>query len=162
MTRTWFVTGSSAGFGQALARAALGVGDNVVATARRPDALASLVATAPERALAVAVDVTDRVQIDAAVAAATERFGGVDVRVKRLNRGIEATAYFVGCEGLTNVIKHAAASTASLTAVRHNGSVVVSVTDDGRGGAVKRSGSGLGGLADQDQQAYWGSTAASR
>jgi signal transduction histidine kinase len=73
----------------------------------------------------------------------------VDVRVDRLDRATEATAYFVGCEGLTNVIKHAAASTASLTAVRCNESLVVSVTDDGRGGVVARPGSGLAGLADR-------------
>jgi signal transduction histidine kinase len=77
----------------------------------------------------------------------------VDVRVERLDRAIEATAYFVGCEGLTNVIKHAAASAASLTAVRHNGSLVVSVADDGRGGAAARPGSGLAGLADRVEAA---------
>lgn len=81
MTRTWFITGSSSGFGHALATAALAAGDNVVATARRLDALESLTAQAPHRTLAVALDVTDRVQIDAAVAAATERFGAIDVLV---------------------------------------------------------------------------------
>jgi len=77
----------------------------------------------------------------------------VDVRVERLDRAVEAAAYFVGCEGLTNVIKHAAASAASLTAVRHNGSLVVSVSDDGSGGAVARPGSGLAGLADRVEAA---------
>jgi len=77
----------------------------------------------------------------------------LDVRVERLNRGVEATAYFVGCEGLTNVIKHAAASAASLTATIHNGALVVSVADDGHGGAVARPGSGLAGLTDRVQAA---------
>lgn len=81
MNRTWLITGSSAGFGLALARAALAAGDNVAATARRPAALEALVADAPDRALAVGLDVTDRSQIDAAVAAVTERFGAVDVLV---------------------------------------------------------------------------------
>lgn len=81
MTRTWFITGSSAGFGEALASAALDAGDNVVVTARRVDALAALVDAAPERALALTLDVTDRQQIAAAVGAATERFGGIDVLV---------------------------------------------------------------------------------
>jgi NAD(P)-dependent dehydrogenase (short-subunit alcohol dehydrogenase family) len=81
MTRTWFITGSSAGFGHALASAVLDAGDNVVATARRPETLESLVSRAPDRALAVALDVTDRDRIDAAVTAATERFGGIDVLV---------------------------------------------------------------------------------
>ena len=77
----------------------------------------------------------------------------VDVRVDRLDRATEATAYFVGSEGLTNVIKHAAASAASLTAARHNGSLVVSVADDGHGGAVARPGSGLTGLTDRVEAA---------
>ena len=81
MTRTWLITGCSAGFGQALASAALMAGDNVVATARQADTLAPLVDTAPGRALAVSLDVTDQQQIDAAVTAAEERFGGVDVLV---------------------------------------------------------------------------------
>jgi NAD(P)-dependent dehydrogenase (short-subunit alcohol dehydrogenase family) len=81
MTRTWLITGSSAGFGQAIASAALASGDNVAATARRPQALESLACRAPERALALALDVTDQHQIDAAVTAATERFGRIDVLV---------------------------------------------------------------------------------
>ncbi|MEU3271256.1 oxidoreductase [Saccharomonospora sp. NPDC006951] len=81
MTRTWFITGSSAGFGRALAAAALAGGDNVVATARRPETLKPLVDRAPERALALELDVAEPDQADAAVAAAHERFGGIDVLV---------------------------------------------------------------------------------
>ena len=73
----------------------------------------------------------------------------VDATTERLDSGLEATAYFVGCEGLTNVIKHARASTATLRATRRNGSLVVSVADNGVGGAVARPGSGLDGLADR-------------
>ena len=75
------ITGSSAGFGRALAEAALAAGDRVVATARRPEALDELVAFAPDRALAVELDVTDRGQADAAAVAALDRFGGIDVLV---------------------------------------------------------------------------------
>ncbi len=81
MTRTWLITGSSSGFGHALALAALSPGDNVVATARRPDTLESLARQAPARSLILGLDVTDRDQIKAAIASATERFGGVDVLV---------------------------------------------------------------------------------
>ena len=81
MDRTWLITGSSAGFGRALAHAALAAGDNVAATARRPEALEALVAGTPDRAIAVKLDVTDRSQIDAAVAAAADRFGGIDILV---------------------------------------------------------------------------------
>ena len=85
--RTWLITGSSSGFGRAIADAALERGDRVVATARRPAALDDLVAVAPDRVLAVALDVTERDQIDAAVAAAAERFGGVDVLVNNAGYG---------------------------------------------------------------------------
>lgn len=81
MKRTWLITGASAGFGQAIAAAALATGNNVVATARRPEALDSLVQQAPDRALALELDVTDHDQIAAAVSAAIDRFGGVDVLV---------------------------------------------------------------------------------
>ena len=90
MTRTWLITGSSAGFGQALAYAALRAGDNVVATARQADTLTPLVDTAPGRTLAVTLDVTDEQQIDAAVTAADERFGRVDVLVN--NAGLAWSA----------------------------------------------------------------------
>jgi signal transduction histidine kinase len=62
---------------------------------------------------------------------------------------VEAAAYFVACEALTNAVKHAAASRVALRAVRDNGSLLVSVSDDGVGGAVARRGSGLAGLRDR-------------
>jgi NAD(P)-dependent dehydrogenase (short-subunit alcohol dehydrogenase family) len=83
----WFITGSSAGFGRELARAALERGDRVVATARRPEAVADLVAIAPDRATAVALDVTRQDQIDAAVAVALDRFGRLDVLVNNAGHG---------------------------------------------------------------------------
>lgn len=76
MPQTWLITGSSRGLGRALAEAAVAAGHNVVATARDPQALADL-----EGAHAVALDVTDREQARAAVAAAVERFGRLDVLV---------------------------------------------------------------------------------
>ncbi len=81
MTQTWFITGSSSGFGHELTSAAVTAGHNVVATARDPQTLEALVARAPERVLALALDVTDRDQVDATTKAATEHFGGVDVLV---------------------------------------------------------------------------------
>ena len=68
---------------------------------------------------------------------------------ERVAPGVEAAAYFIACEGLTNVVKHARATAVSLTAVRDNGSLVVSVADDGVGGAAPADGSGLTGLADR-------------
>ena len=60
--RVWLITGASSGFGRAIAVAALAEGDTVAAAARRTDALADLVASAPERVAAVALDVTASAQ----------------------------------------------------------------------------------------------------
>ncbi|GAA3695010.1 hypothetical protein GCM10022204_08460 [Microlunatus aurantiacus] len=73
----------------------------------------------------------------------------VDAGPERAGRTVETAAYFVACEGLTNVIKHADASTATIRAAQHHGSLFLSVTDDGVGGAAVRPGSGLAGLADR-------------
>ncbi len=73
----------------------------------------------------------------------------VDARLERVAPSVEAAAYFVACEGLTNAVKHASASRVSLRAVRENGTLVVSVSDDGVGGAAARRGSGLDGLRDR-------------
>jgi signal transduction histidine kinase len=73
----------------------------------------------------------------------------VDATAERFSPEIEATAYFVACEALTNAVKHAAATTASIAARRENGLLVIEVADDGRGGAEQDAGSGLRGLADR-------------
>jgi signal transduction histidine kinase len=62
---------------------------------------------------------------------------------------VEAAAYFVACEGLTNAVKHAGAEHIQLQVARHDGSLVVSVADDGVGGAAVGRGSGLTGLSDR-------------
>ncbi len=87
-TKTWFITGAATGFGRAFAEHALSRGHRVVATARRVDALADLVATAPDRALAVALDVTKPEQATAAIEAAIVRFGRIDVLVNNAGYGI--------------------------------------------------------------------------
>lgn len=58
----------------------------------------------------------------------------------------EAAAYFVVSEGLANIAKHVGATRASVHARREGDLLVVTVTDDGRGGAVVGDGSGLSGL----------------
>jgi signal transduction histidine kinase len=77
----------------------------------------------------------------------------VPVEVKtpgeRFDRGLEGAAYFIACEGLTNAVKHANATRIALSAGRENGKLVVSVADDGVGGATPIPGSGLSGLFDR-------------
>ncbi|GAA4168227.1 oxidoreductase [Gryllotalpicola koreensis] len=87
---TWFITGCSTGFGRALAEAVLAQGDNAVITARNPDALAELAARHPSTSLALPLDVTDPAQVAAAVDAAEERFGGIDVLVNNAGHGYRA------------------------------------------------------------------------
>jgi NAD(P)-dependent dehydrogenase (short-subunit alcohol dehydrogenase family) len=81
MTQTWFITGSSRGFGRALARAGLEAGDRVAATARRPEQLDELAAAYPDRLQALAMDVTDIAGVGAAISDARQRFGRPDVIV---------------------------------------------------------------------------------
>ena len=64
---------------------------------------------------------------------------------ERFSVGLEAAAYFVACEGLTNAIKHSDATEVVLSAQRSNGHLIVEVTDDGGGGAVDKLGGGLRG-----------------
>ncbi len=73
----------------------------------------------------------------------------VDASVGRVAASVEAAAYFVACEALTNAVKHASASGVAMSAVRENGTLRVCVADDGVGGAVPRRGSGLAGLGDR-------------
>jgi NAD(P)-dependent dehydrogenase (short-subunit alcohol dehydrogenase family) len=86
-SRVWLITGSSSGFGLHIAQAALERGERVVVTARRAESLDDLVASVPDRALAVALDVTRADQIESAVAAALERFGRIDVLVNNAGYG---------------------------------------------------------------------------
>ncbi|MEV8214684.1 SDR family NAD(P)-dependent oxidoreductase [Leifsonia sp. NPDC077715] len=81
MEQTWFITGSSRGFGRALVVAALQAGDRVAATARRPEQLDDLVAEYGDRILPLALDVTDAARAAAALAEARDRFGRIDVIV---------------------------------------------------------------------------------
>jgi signal transduction histidine kinase len=74
----------------------------------------------------------------------------IDVSVGRLPVAVEATAYFVVAEALTNVSKHARAGRAEVTARIEHGTLAVHVRDDGVGGArPDGGGSGLIGLADR-------------
>jgi signal transduction histidine kinase len=74
----------------------------------------------------------------------------LDAQVKeRLPEPVELAAYFVIAEALTNVAKYAKASRATVRIARHDGRLVVEVSDDGVGGADPSGGTGLRGLADR-------------
>ena len=73
----------------------------------------------------------------------------VDAHLDRVQPELESTAYFVASEALTNIAKHAHASTASIRACVENGKLVIEVSDDGVGGAATDGGTGLRGLADR-------------
>ena len=76
----------------------------------------------------------------------------IDVAVGRLPAAVEATAYFVVAEALTNVAKHARAGHAEVTARIEDGTLAVHVRDDGVGGA-RPDGSGLVGLGGPARRA---------
>ena len=67
----------------------------------------------------------------------------------RVAESVEVAAYYVVCESLTNIGKHAHATSASVDVLRTGGRVVVEVVDDGVGGADTERGTGLRGLADR-------------
>src|SRR5690242_14172839 len=86
--RTWFITGASRGFGRSFARAALGAGDRVAATARDTSSLQDLVAEHGDAILPIELDVTDRDAVFAAVADVHDRLGRLDVVVNNAGYGV--------------------------------------------------------------------------
>jgi signal transduction histidine kinase len=73
----------------------------------------------------------------------------IDVERQRFPAGIEATAYFVVSESLTNVVKHSGAERAEVSAKADEGVLRVEIRDDGIGGAAPDGGTGLVGLRDR-------------
>src|SRR5881296_889554 len=78
--KIWFITGASRGMGADFAKAALAAGYAVVATGRNPESVSKALGASDEL-LAAKLDVTSRADADAAVHAAVDRFGRVDVLV---------------------------------------------------------------------------------
>jgi len=92
---------------------------------------------------------------DGGIAAAAEDLAGrfpIDLTLtgvdRRFQPEVEATAWFLACEAVTNAVKHGAAQTIGLAVTAEDGELIVTVTDDGRGGADP-AGHGLRGLADR-------------
>ncbi|MGA2828687.1 MAG: SDR family oxidoreductase [Streptosporangiaceae bacterium] len=85
--KTWFITGTSRGFGREWAIAALDRGDKVAATARDTSSLDDLVAKYGDALLPIQLDVTDREADFAAVRRAHEHFGRLDVVINNAGYG---------------------------------------------------------------------------
>ncbi|MEU6573438.1 SDR family oxidoreductase [Streptomyces sp. NPDC046805] len=88
MSKIWFITGASRGFGRAFTEAALSRGERVAATARDTKALQDLVDVHGDAVLPLTLDVTDRQAVQEAVTAAHERFGRLDVVVNNAGYGL--------------------------------------------------------------------------
>ena len=120
--KTWFITGGSRGFGLRIARLALAQGANVVATARRAEAVVEALGDHPNL-LALPLDVTDEAQARAAAAAAIERFGAIDILLNNAGFGLlgaveEASAADVERVYRTNVFGLLAVTRAVLPYMR--------------------------------------------
>src|SRR5438046_3021262 len=89
--KVWFITGASRGMGVDIARAALDAGNAVVATGRNRERVSSALG-AHDDLLAVKLDVTSFDDAKAAVQAAVDRFGGIDVLVN--NAGTFYAGFF--------------------------------------------------------------------
>jgi NAD(P)-dependent dehydrogenase (short-subunit alcohol dehydrogenase family) len=102
--KTWFITGASRGFGLRIAKLALEQGDNVVATARRADAVTEALGNR-ERLLALPLDVTDEAQANAAVTAAVEAFGSIDVLLNNAGFGLLGAVEEASAEDVERVFR---------------------------------------------------------
>ena len=77
----------------------------------------------------------------------------LDIPDQRLPHHSEATAYYIVSEALTNVSRHAAATSAHVSVRREGGMLRCEVSDDGRGGADPNRGTGILGLRDRAEAA---------
>jgi len=143
----WLITGCSNGFGREFAAVALERGDRVVATARDVSRLADLAAGREDRCLAIALDVTDPVQVADAIVRAKARFGRIDVLVNNAGRGFfgaveEASDAEVRAVYELNVFGLIAMTRAVLPGMRRRRSGAI-VNISSIGGLVGREGSGI-------------------
>jgi len=125
--KTWFITGTSRGFGREWAIAALDRGDKVAATARNLATLDDLVAKYGDAILPIELDVTDRAAAFAAVRQAHERFGRLDVVVNNAGYGHfgmieEVTEDEIRAQLETNVLGALWVTQAALPYLREQGS----------------------------------------
>lgn len=104
MSKTWFITGASRGFGLRVARLALAGGANVVATARRAEAVREALGDHPNL-LAVSLDVTNEAQAQEAVSGAAGRFGRIDVLLNNAGFGLLGAVEEASAEDVERVYR---------------------------------------------------------
>jgi NAD(P)-dependent dehydrogenase (short-subunit alcohol dehydrogenase family) len=126
MTKTWLITGTSSGFGRHMTEQLLERGDRVVATIRRPGALADLAERHGERLLVRELDVTDTERLRAVVDEAWATFGRVDVVVSNAGYGLfgaaeELTDEQIGAQLATNLLAPIQLARAALPHLREQG-----------------------------------------
>ena len=92
MQRTWFITGTSSGFGRIMTEQLLARGDRVAATLRNPAVLAELQARFPEQLWLARLDVTDDDAVRAVLARAFQELGRIDVVVSNAAYGLFGAA----------------------------------------------------------------------
>jgi len=104
MPTTWFITGTSSGFGRLLTERLLARGDRVAATLRRPEALDDLRARHGDRLWTALLDVTDAGQVHRVVDDAFEALGTIDVVVNNAGYGVFASVEEAADEQIRRVI----------------------------------------------------------
>jgi NAD(P)-dependent dehydrogenase (short-subunit alcohol dehydrogenase family) len=87
MSKVWFITGSSRGFGRVWVEAALARGDKVAATARDTKSLEPLSGSYGNNVLPLQLDVTEKIQVDRAVRRAHDTFGRIDIAINNAGYG---------------------------------------------------------------------------
>jgi NAD(P)-dependent dehydrogenase (short-subunit alcohol dehydrogenase family) len=141
-SRVWLITGTSSGFGRALAEAVVERGDRLVAAVRRPETAEDLRTAEPDRVRVVQCDVTDFEQVKAAVDAAVDEFGRLDVLVNNAGYGLlagveEATDEQIRTQFEVNTFAVFGATRAALPIFRrqHGGHVIMMSSVAGQLGA---------------------------
>ena len=86
-TKTWLITGCSSGLGRAFAQEVLKNGYNAVITSRNPEDIQNIIKNYPETALGLALDVTNKEQVEEVVNQAIKKFGSIDVLINNAGHG---------------------------------------------------------------------------
>jgi len=127
MSKVWFITGTSRGFGRNFAEVALERGDQIAATARNVGSLDDLVAKYGDAVLPLALDVTEKAAVEEAITVAQAKFGRIDVVVNNAGYGLFGAVEEISEQQLrdqleTNLFGAFFVTQAVLPILRHQGS----------------------------------------